>query len=153
MANVRMLPSTFLTSTPLIKVINEGEVQSHIVGSNPHDQFILGNDGGLHYYNFQSCTSTEHGGYKFDVKEPENDYELERYFDTVDFIDLMDIDAERLGLKDDERYIKIKSLIETLFKIRMNEVEKDKQEMIAKVLNGRLVMGEYFNDEGEGYDV
>lgn len=147
MANVRMLPSTFLTSAPLIKVISEGEEQSHIVGANPHDQFILGNDGGLHYYNFQSCTSTEYGEYKFDVKEPENDYELERYFDTVDFIDLMDIDAERLGLKDDERYIKIKSLVETLFKIRIEEVEKEKQEMIGKYIL------EHFDDEGEDYDV
>lgn len=143
MANIRMLPSTFLTNTPLIKVISEGEVQSHIVGANPRDQFILGGNGGLHYYNMQCCEGTEHGGYKFDVKEPENDFELERYFDTVDFIDLMDIDAERLGLKDDERYIKIKSLIETLFKIRIEEVGKEKQEMIGKYIL------EHFDDIGD----
>lgn len=148
MANIRILPSTFLTSTPLIKVTSEGEKQSHIVGTNPHDQFILGGNGGLHYYNLQCCDSTEEGGsYKFDVKEPENDYELERYFDTVDFLDLMDIDAERLGLKDDERYIKIKSLIETLFKIRIEEVEKEKQEMIGKYIL------EIIDDEEKDYDI
>lgn len=148
MANIKMLPSTFLTNTPLIRVISEGEDQSHIVGANPHDQFILGDNGGLHYYNLQCCDSTgEFGGYKFDVKEPENDYELERYFDTVDFIDLMDIDAERFGLKDDERYIKIKAMIEKLFKIKMVEVEKEKQERIAKYIV------EHFDNEEENYDV
>lgn len=59
----------------------------------------------------------------------------------------MDIDAERFDLKDDERYIKIKSLIETLFKIRMNEVEKDKQGMIGKYIL------ELIDDEEEDYDV
>lgn len=148
MANIRMLPSTFLTNTPLIKVISQGEEESHIVGANPHDQFILGDNGGLHYYNLQCCDSTEeYGEYKFDVKEPENDYELERYFDTVDFIGLMDIDAERLGLIDDERYIKIKAMIEKLFKIKMVEVEKEKQERIAKYIV------EHFDNEEENYDV
>lgn len=152
MANIRMLPSTFLTSTPLIKVISQGEKESHIVGSNPHDQFILGENGGLHYYNLQCCASTEYGDYKFDVKEPENDYE-EIEFDKVDFIDLMDLDAERFGLKDDSRYLLLKKEIEKLFEIRIEDTEKEKQEMIAKVLNGRLVMGEYWNDEEEDYDV
>lgn len=146
-----MLPSTFLTSTPLIKVTSEGEEQSHIVGSNPHDQFILGRNGGLHYYNLQCCASTEYGDYKFDVKEPESDYE-EITFDKVDFIDLMDIDAERFNLKDDSRYLLLKKEIEKLFEIRIEEVEEEKQEGIAKVLNGRLVMGEYFNDEEENYE-
>lgn len=152
MANVRMLPSTFLTSTPLIKVISQGEKESHIVGSNPHDQFIIGGHGGLHYYNLQCCASTEYGEYKFDVKVPDNDYE-EITFDKVDFIDLMDIDAERFGLKDDSRYLLLKKEIEKLFEIRIEDTEKEKQEMIAKVLNGRLVMGEYWNDEEEDYDV
>lgn len=152
MANIRMLPSTFLTSTPLIKVISEGEKESHIIGNNPHDQFILGRNGGLHYYNLQCSESTEeYGRYKFDLKEPENDYE-EATFDKVDFIDLMDHDAERFGLKDDSRYLLLKKEIEKLFEIRIEEVEEEKQEGIAKVLNGRLVMGEYFNDEEENYE-
>lgn len=146
MANIKMLPSTFLTNTPLIKVIGEGEKQSHIVGANPRDQFILGGNGGLHYYNMQCCEGTEHGGYKFDVQVPDSDYE-EMYFDTVDFIGLMDIDAERLGLIDDERYIKTKAIVETLFKIRMKEVEKEKQERIAKYIV------EHFDEEEEEHDV
>lgn len=152
MANIRMLPSIFLTSTPLIKVISEGEKESHIIGNNPHDQFILGRNGGLHYYNLQCSESTEeYGRYKFDLKEPENDYE-EATFDKVDFIDLMDLDAERFNLKDDSRYLLLKKEIEKLFEIRIEEVEEEKQEGIAKVLNGRLVMGEYFNDEEENYE-
>lgn len=65
----------------------------------------------------------------------------------------MDIDAERFNLKDDSRYLLLKKEIEKLFEIRIEEVEEEKQEMIAKVLNGRLVMGEYWNDEEEDYDV
>lgn len=148
MANIRILPSTFLTSTPLIKVISEGEKQSHIVGTNPHDQFILGGNGGLHYYNLQCCDSTEEGGsYKFDVKEPENDYELERYFDTVDFLDLMDIDAERFGLKDDSKYLLLKKEIEKLFEIRIEDTEKEKQEMVGKYIL------ELIDDEEKDYDI
>ncbi|EEI83518.1 hypothetical protein [Anaerococcus tetradius] len=135
MANIRMLQSTFLTSTPLIKVISEGEEQSHIVGSNPHDQFILGRNGGLHYYNLQCCESTEeYGCYKFDLKEPENDYE-EITFDKVDFIELMDIDAKRFGLKDDSRYILLKKEIEKLFECAIEDRENEKQEILYKVLS------------------
>ena len=135
MANIRMLPSTFLTSTPLIRVISEGEEQSHIVGDNAHDQFILGNDGGLHYYNLQCCDSTEEGGsYKFDVKEPESDYELERYFDTVDFIDLMDLDAERLDLKDDKKYLDLRKNIDALFTRAIVDREKEKNEKMWEVI-------------------
>lgn len=143
MANIRMLPSTFLTSTPLIKVLSQGEKESHIVGSDPHDQFILGNNGGLHYYNLQCCASTEYGEYKFDVKEPENDYELERSFDKVDFIDLMDIDAERFNLKDNSRYILLKKEIEKLFEIRIEDTEKEKKEMIGKYIL------EHFDEKGD----
>lgn len=146
MAKIRMLPSTFLTSTPLIKVISQGEKQSHIVGNNPHDQFILGRNGGLHYYNLQCSASTEYGDYKFDVKEPESDYE-EITFDKVDFIDLMEHDAERFGLKDDSRYLLLKKEIEKLFEIRIEETEKEKQEMIGKYIL------EHFDDEEEDYDV
>lgn len=141
-----MLPSIFLTSTPLIKVISQGEKQSHIVGNNPHDQFILGRNGGLHYYNLQCSASTEYGDYKFDVKEPESDYE-EITFDKVDFIDLMDLDAERFNLKDDSRYLLLKKEIEKLFEIRIEETEKEKQEMIGKYIL------EHFDDEEEDYDV
>ncbi|MCW6702120.1 hypothetical protein NH288_08465 [Anaerococcus sp. NML200537] len=42
-----------------------------------------------------------------------------------------------------------KEELEEIFK----RVEKENQELIAKVLNGRLVMGEYWNDEEEDYDV
>lgn len=146
MGSIRMLPSTFLTSTPLIKVISEGEKESHIIGNNPHDQFILGRNGGLHYYNLQCSASTEYGDYKFDVKEPESDYE-EITFDKVDFIDLMDHDAERFGLKDDSRYLLLKKEIEKLFEIRIEETEKEKQEMIGKYIL------EHFDDEEEDYDV
>lgn len=147
MANIRMLPSTFLTETPLIKVIGEGEKQSHIVGANPHDQFILGENGGLHYYNLQCCDSTEeYGGYKFDVKVPDNEFE-EITFDTVDFIDLIDIDAERFGLKDDKEYLELKSKLENLFKARMYQVEEEKQERMAKYIV------EHFDNEEENYDV
>lgn len=142
MANIRMLPSTFLTSTPLIKVISEGEKQSHIVGTNPHDQFILGNDGGLHYYNLQCCASTEYGEYKFDVKVPDNNYE-EITFDKVDFIDLMNLDAERFGLEDGKEYLELKSKIEELFKAKMYQVEAEKQERIEKYIL------EHFDDIGD----
>ncbi len=147
MAKIRMLPSTFLTNTPLIKVISEGEKESHIVGNNTHDQFILGENGGLHYYNLQCCASTEYGDYKFDVKEPENDYELERYFDKVDFIDLMDIDAERFGLEDDSRYLLLKKEIEKLFEIRMADAEKEKLELMEKYII------EHFDDKEKEDDV
>ena len=134
-SKVRIMRSTFLTSTPLIKIKDKDDGSKYIVGDSPHDQFILGRDGGLHYMNLQCCESTEEGGsYKFDVKEPENDYELERYFDTVDFIDLMDIDAERLGLKDDKKYLDLRKNIDALFTRAVVDREKEKNKKMWKVI-------------------
>lgn len=126
--------STFLTSTPLIKVRDKYNGKSYIVGDNPHDQFVIGRGGGLHYYNLQCCESTENGGaYEFDLEEAPFDY-MDKTFEKVDFIELMDLDADRLNLKENDKYIKLRKEIKVLFNKAMEEVENKKIEELAKLL-------------------
>lgn len=125
--------STFLTYTPLIKVKDKDDGECYVVGDSPHDQFILGRDGGLHYMNLQCCESTEYGAYKFDLEEAPFDY-MDKTFEKVDFLDLMDLDADRFNLKDDERYIALRNDIKKLFNKAMEDKEKEKVGKLSEVL-------------------
>lgn len=132
-SNIQIMRSTFLTSTPLIKVKDKDDGENYIVGDSPHDQFILGKDGGLHYMNLQCCESTEYGAYKFDLEEAPFDY-MDKTFEKVDFLDLMDLDADRFNLKDDERYIALRNDIKKLFNKAMEDKEKEKVGKLSEVL-------------------
>ena len=132
-SNIQIMRSTFLTSTPLIKVKDKDDGDSYVVGDSPHDQFILGKDGGLHYMNLQCCESTEYGAYKFELEEVPFDY-MDKTFEKVDFLGLMDLDADRFNLKDDERYIALRNDIKKLFDKAMEDKEKEKVGKLSEVL-------------------
>lgn len=143
-SNIQIMRSTFLTSTPLIKVKDKDDGESYVVGDSPHDQFILGRDGGLHYMNLQCCESTEYGAYKFNLEEAPFDY-MDKTFEKVDFLDLMDLDADRFNLKDDERYIALRNDIKKLFNKTMEDKEKEKVGKLSEVLEKHFK--EEFSDE------
>lgn len=132
-SNIKIMRSTFLTSTPLIKVKDKDDGNTYIVGDSPHDQFILGKDGGLHYMNLQDCESTQHGAYKFELEEVPFDY-MDKTFEKVDFLDLMDLDAERLGIINDFSYIQLRSDIKKIFDKAMNEKEQEKVNKLSEIL-------------------
>lgn len=130
-SNISVMRSTFLTSTPLIKVRDKNNGEVYIVGDSPHDQFVIGMMGGLHYYNLQCSDGTGYG-FEFVLEEPPYDF-MDKTFDKVNFIDLMDLDADRLGLKDDEKYLDLKNQIKDLFEKTMDKVRSDKIEKIKKI--------------------
>lgn len=132
-SNIMIMRSTFLTSTPLIKVKDKDDGECYVVGDSPHDQFILGKDGGLHYMNLQCCESTEYGAYKFELEEVPFDY-MDKTFEKVDFLDLMDLDAKRLGLEDDKKYLDLRKNIDALFTRAIVDTEKEKNEKMWKVI-------------------
>lgn len=132
-SNIQITRSTFLTSTPLIKVKDKDDGECYVVGDSPHDQFILGKDGGMHYMNLQCCESTEYGAYKFELEEVPFDY-MDKTFEKVDFLDLMDLDADRFNLKDDERYIALRNDIKKLFDKAMEDKEKEKVGKLSEIL-------------------
>lgn len=132
-SNIQIMRSTFLTSTPLIKVKDKDDVESFVVGDSPHDQFILGKDGGMHYMNLQCCESTEYGAYNFELEEVPFDY-MDKTFEKVDFLDLMDLDAKRLGIEDDKKYLDLRKNIDALFTRAIVDTEKEKNEKMWKVI-------------------
>lgn len=145
-SNIQIMRSTFLTSTPLIKVKDKDDGESYVVGDSPHDQFILGKDGGLHYMSLQSCESTRYGAYKFELEEAPFDY-MDKTFEKVDFLDLMDLDAERLGIINDFSYIQLRGDIKKLFDKAMDEKEQEKVNKLSEVLEKHFE--EEFNDATE----
>lgn len=145
-SNIQIMRSTFLTSTPLIKVKDKDDGESYVVGDSPHDQFILGKDGGLHYMNLQCCESTEYGAYKFELEEVPFDY-MDKTFEKVDFLDLMDLDAERFGIINYFSYIQLRKDINKLFDKVMDEKEQEKVDKLSEVLEKHFE--EEFNDGTE----
>lgn len=94
--------------------------------------------------NLQCCESTEYGAYKFDLEEAPFDY-MDKTFEKVDFLDLMDLDADRFNLKDDERYIALRNDIKKLFNKAMNDKEQEKVDKLSEVLEKHFK--EEFSDE------
>lgn len=132
-----MMRSTFLTFTPLIKVRDKHNGKVYIVGDSPHDQFVIGKGRGLHYYNLQCGDGTGDGtgdGFEFALKEPDYDF-MDRVFEKVNFLDLMDLDADRFGLKDNKKYLDLKNQIKKLFAETMEKVEKEKIEKLFEVMD------------------
>ena len=132
-SNIQIMRSTFLTSTPLIKVKDKDDGECYVVGDSPHDQFILGKDGGIHYMNLQCCESTQYGAYKFDLEEAPFDY-MDKTFEKVDFLDLMDLDADRLNIKDDDIYIRLRYCIQRLFDRAIEDKEVEKIGKLSEIL-------------------
>ena len=108
---MNILKQDQLTELPVLKI--KGSVMGNrILGSNVHDTYVLGKDGGLHYLNIQGMIGTEYGELEFEV---EDDDSYERTFKSWNFIGLMDHDAKRLGIEEEEEYKEARKKIKNIF--------------------------------------
>ena len=131
---VSFLNHSMLTELPILKVQDNGSTSKtiRILGSNSHDTYILGKDGGLHYYNLQCSEGTEYGGYEFVVeKDPDGYMDC---FETANFLELMDIDAKRLNILDDDEYIKLKEELAKVFVKALDKKDQEFEELLHKIL-------------------
>ena len=123
---MNILKQDRLTELPVLKI--KGSVMGNrILGSNVHDTYVLGKDGGLHYLNIQGMIGTEYGELEFEV---EDDDSYERTFKSWNFIELMDHDAKRLGIEEEEEYKEARKKIKNIF----IKAFKDKDERQNKIM-------------------
>lgn len=131
---VSFLNHSMLTELPILKVQDNGSTSKtiRILGSDSHDTYILGKDGGLHYYNLQCSEGTEYGGYEFVVeKDPDGYMDC---FETANFLELMDIDAKRLNILDDDEYIKLKEELAKVFVKALDKKDQEFEELIQQII-------------------
>lgn len=123
---MNILKQDRLTKLPVLKI--KGNVMGNrVLGSNVHDTYVLGKDGGLHYLNIQGMIGTEYGEIEFEV---EDDDSYERTFKSWNFIELMDHDAKRLGIEEEEEYKEARKKIKNIF----IKAFKDKDERENKIM-------------------
>lgn len=108
----RSLNTTSLTHLPILKV-RDGDYERFITGG-VHDFYILGDDGGLHYLNIQGMYGTENEEDVNLVADYDPDWGF-KYFEKVNSLGLMNIDAKRFGVENDSEFIKLKEQVENYF--------------------------------------
>lgn len=123
---MNILKQDHLTELPVLK-IKGNMMGNRVLGSNVHDTYVLGKDGGLHYLNIQGMIGTEYGEMEFEV---EDDDSYERTFKSWNFIELMDHDAKRLGIEEEEEYKEARKKIKNIF----IKAFKDKDERQNKIM-------------------
>ena len=127
---MNILKQDRLTELPVLKI--KGSVMGNrILGSNVHDTYVLGKDGGLHYLNIQGMIGTEYGELEFEV---EDDDSYERTFKSWNFIELMDHDAKRLGLEEEEEYKEARKQIKNIFIKTMKDKDERQNKIMMEVL-------------------
>ena len=127
---MNILKQDRLTELPVLKI--KGSVMGNrILGSNVHDTYVLGKDGGLHYLNIQGMIGTEYGELEFEV---EDDDSYERTFKSWNFIELMDHDAKRLGLEEEEEYKEARKQIKNIFIKAMKDKDERRNKIMMEVL-------------------
>ncbi|MFR4815497.1 hypothetical protein [Peptoniphilus sp.] len=133
-SRVSFLNHAMLTELPVLKVQDNGSTNktTRILGSNSHDTYILGKDGGLHYYNLQCSEGTEYGGYEFVVEKDPDDYM--DCFETANFLELMDMDAKRLNILDDDEYIKLKKELAQVFEKALDKEDQEFEKLIQQII-------------------
>lgn len=136
---MNILKQDQLTELPVLK-IKGNVIGNRVLGSNVHDTYVLGKDGGLHYLNIQGMIGTEYGELEFEVEE--DDYE--RNFKSWNFIELMDHDAKKLGIEEEEEYKETRKKIKNIFIKAM----KDKDERQNKIM--MEVLHQHFEEIEEG---
>lgn len=128
---MNILKQDRLTELPVLKI--KGSVMGNrILGSNVHDTYVLGKDGGLHYLNIQGMIGTEYGELEFEV---EDDDSYERTFKSWNFIELMDHDAKRLGLEEEEEYKEARKKIKNIFIKAMKNKDERQNKIMTEVLH------------------
>ncbi|MGF0095026.1 hypothetical protein ACQRC6_01180 [Peptoniphilus sp. SGI.035] len=133
---MRILSQDKLTELPVLR-IKDSLMGDRVIGSNVHDIYILGKDGGLHYLNTQGMIGTGYGELEFEVEE----YECYKVFESWNFIELMDHDAKRLGISESEDYKKTKEKIKDIFTKAFNEKEERKNKKLMEVLQKDFIEG------------
>lgn len=127
---MNILKQDQLTELPVLKI--KGNVMGNrVLGSNVHDTYVLGKDGGLHYLNIQGMIGTEYGELEFEV---EDDDSYERTFKSWNFIELMDHDAKRLGIEEEEEYKEAKKKIKNIFIKAFKDKDERQNEIMMEVL-------------------
>lgn len=131
-----------LIKLPLLKIKDGYEPDGYLIRGDFHDLFILGKDGGLHYLNIQGMVGTEYGGLKFQTTYSE--LWQEEIFDKVNFLELMDLDAKRLEIESDPKYIQLKDRIKKYFKVAERKFE---EETLAAIKEATKGLGYWEEDE------
>lgn len=131
-----------LIKLPLLKIKDGYEPDGYLIRGDFHDLFILGKDGGLHYLNIQGMVGTEYGGLKFQTTYSE--LWQEEIFDKVNFLELMDLDAKRLEVENDPKYIHLKDRIKKYFKAAERKFE---EETLAAIKEATKGLGYWEEDE------
>lgn len=126
---MNILKQDRLTKLPVLK-INGNVMGNRILGNNVHDTYVLGKDGGLHYLNIQGMIGTEYGELEFEVED--DDYE--RTFKSWNFIELMDHDAKRLGIEEEEEYKEARKQIKNIFIKAMKDKDERQNKIMMEVL-------------------
>ena len=127
---MNILKQDRLTKLPVLK-IKGSVIGNRILGSNVHDTYVLGKDGGLHYLNIQGMIGTEYGELEFEV---EDDDSYERTFKSWNFIELMDHDAKRLGIEEEEEYKEARKKIKNIFIKAFKDKDERQNEIMMEVL-------------------
>lgn len=127
---MNILKQDRLTKLPVLK-IKESVMGNRILGSNVHDTYVLGKDGGLHYLNIQGMIGTEYGELEFEVEEDDS---YERTFKSWNFIELMDHDAKRLGIEEEEEYKEARKKIKNIFVKAMKDKDERQNKIMMEVL-------------------
>lgn len=132
-----------LIRLPLLKIKDGYEPDGYLIRGDFHDLFVLGKDGGLHYLNIQGMAGTEYDGVKFQTTYSE--LWQEEIFEKVNFLELMDLDAKRLEIEKDPKYIELKDLIKKYFEAAERKFEEETLAAIEEVTKG---LGDWAKDEG-----
>ena len=127
---MNILKQDQLTELPVLK-IKGNMMGNRVLGSNVHDTYVLGKDGGLHYLNIQGMIGTEYGELEFEV---EDDDSYERTFQSWNFIELMDHDAKRLGIEEEEEYKEARKKIKNIFIKAFKDKDERQNEIMMEVL-------------------
>lgn len=130
---IRMLVQSRLTELPVLRVKENhanDEDEYKVVGANLHDQYVLGKDKGLHYLNTHCYAGTEHGEMGFVVEEDEDHRKV---FESWNFLELMEHDAEKLNITDSEEYKHYKAGLQKIFEQGLKEENERNIKFYKKV--------------------
>lgn len=128
---------------PLLRLEGTDHLEeSYLLSGDPHDLYILGDDGGLHYLNIQAMVGTQYGEVKF--KAEYNELWGLNVFEKIDFLGLMDLEAKRLKIEEDQEYLKLKAAVKSYFE---EAVKIDEERTLKGIEEAIKAFGRWAEDE------
>ncbi len=113
---------------PKITIIDNYDKHETYVGWDQHDELEIDDKtGGLHYRNLQNCEGTS----KYKDKTDSEGYSFGK-IEYINFLQLLDMQAEHLKCKDDGEYQILKEKIIEYFSEKQKELEEERQKMFEK---------------------